>query len=216
MRTSFTFSTTDVWYPRISQMGILTKLSVLVSYIHALNTFNFIHFITRFVNLLEQVNFCSVHIGNGNECVVQHIKYIFYGAYLTTKWSVESKSSTRQIAVTCKCFWEQFTHMFHRKICNLWKIWWQVTSGVIMVKHKQWKTFFNYSDVIKSAMASQITGVSLVCTTVCLGADQRKDQSSALLVFVGGIQRWPVGSPHKGPVTRKKVSFDDVIMCCCC
>ena len=35
-----------------------------------------------------------------------------------------------------------------------------------------------------SAMASQITGVSIVCSTVCSGANQRKHQSSASLVFV--------------------------------
>ena len=28
-----------------------------------------------------------------------------------------------------------------------------------------------------------------------------------------GIHRWPVNSPHKGPVTRKMFLFDDVIMC---
>ena len=27
-----------------------------------------------------------------------------------------------------------------------------------------------------------------------------------------GIHRWPVNSPHKGSVTRKKLPFDDVIM----
>ena len=43
-------------------------------------------------------------------------------------------------------------------------------------------------------------------------ADQRKHQSSAALVFVRGIHRWPVNSPHKGPVTRKMFSFDDVII----
>ena len=32
---------------------------------------------------------------------------------------------------------------------------------------------------------------------------QRKHQTSASLVFVRGIHRWPVNSPHKGPVTRK-------------
>ena len=37
-----------------------------------------------------------------------------------------------------------------------------------------------------SAMAYQITGVSTVYSTVCSGADQRKYQSSAALVFVGG------------------------------
>ena len=30
--------------------------------------------------------------------------------------------------------------------------------------------------------------------------------------FVRGIHRWPVNSPHKGPVTRKMFPFDDVIM----
>ena len=44
------------------------------------------------------------------------------------------------------------------------------------------------------------------------GADRRKDQSSASLAFVRGIHRWPVNSPHKGPITRKKLPFDDVIM----
>ena len=44
------------------------------------------------------------------------------------------------------------------------------------------------------------------------GADQRKHQSSASLALVRGIHRWPVNSPHKWPVTRKKFLFDDVIM----
>ena len=70
----------------------------------------------------------------------------------------------------------------------------------------------HYSDVIMSTMLSQITGVSIVCSTVCSGADQRKHQSSASLAFVRGIHRWPMNSPHKGPVTRKIFPFDDVIM----
>ena len=44
------------------------------------------------------------------------------------------------------------------------------------------------------------------------GAGQRKHQSSASLVFVWGIPRWPVNSPHKRPVTRKMFPFDNVIM----
>ena len=70
----------------------------------------------------------------------------------------------------------------------------------------------HYCDVKTSAMASRITGVPIVCSTVCSGADQRKHQSSAWLAFVRGIQLWPVDSPHNGPVTRKMFSFDDVIM----
>ena len=35
-------------------------------------------------------------------------------------------------------------------------------------------------------------------------ANQRKHQSSASLAFVRGIHRWPVNSPQKWPVTRKR------------
>ena len=70
----------------------------------------------------------------------------------------------------------------------------------------------HYNDVIMSAMASQITGVSTVYSTICSGADQRKYRSSTSLAFVMGIHRWSVNSPHKGPVTRKMFPFGDVIM----
>ena len=45
---------------------------------------------------------------------------------------------------------------------------------------------------ITVTMASQITGVSIVCSPVCSGVDQRKHQSSASLAFVRGIHqcRW--------------------------
>ena len=61
-------------------------------------------------------------------------------------------------------------------------------------------------------MASQITSLTIVYSTVYSGADHRKYQSSASPDFVQGIHRWPVNSPHKGPVTRKLFPFDDVIM----
>ena len=70
----------------------------------------------------------------------------------------------------------------------------------------------HYSDAIMSAMASQITGVTIVYPTVCSGTDQRKHESSASLAFVGGIHRWPVNFLHKGPVTRKMFPFDDDTM----
>ena len=49
----------------------------------------------------------------------------------------------------------------------------------------------HYNDVIMSAMASQITGVPIVRSVVSSGADQRKHQSSASLVFGRGIHRFP-------------------------
>ena len=62
------------------------------------------------------------------------------------------------------------------------------------------------------AMASQITSLTIVYSTVYSDADQRKHQSSASLAFVRGIHRGPVNSSHKWPVTRKMSPFDDVFM----
>ena len=63
-----------------------------------------------------------------------------------------------------------------------------------------------------AAMSSLITSLTIVYSTVYSDADQRKHQSSASLAFVWGIHRGPVDSPHKWPVTRKMLPFDDVIM----
>ena len=62
------------------------------------------------------------------------------------------------------------------------------------------------------AMASQITSLTIVYSTVYSGADQRIHQSSASQTFVRGIHRWPVTSSHKWPVTWKIFPFDDVII----
>ena len=68
------------------------------------------------------------------------------------------------------------------------------------------------NDVIMSAMASQITSLTIVYSTVYSGADQRKHQSSASLAFVRGIHRWPLNSSHKWSVTQNVFPFDEVIM----
>ena len=70
----------------------------------------------------------------------------------------------------------------------------------------------HYDDVIMGPIASQITSLTIVYSTVYSDADQRKHQSSVSLAFVRGIQRGPVNSPHKWPVTRKMFPFHDVIM----
>ena len=70
----------------------------------------------------------------------------------------------------------------------------------------------HYTDVIMGTIASQITSLAIVYSTVYSDAGQTKYQSSASLAFVRGIHRGPVDSPHKGPVTRKMFPFEDVIM----
>ena len=72
-----------------------------------------------------------------------------------------------------------------------------------------------YNDIIMTTMASQITSLAVVYSTVYSDADQRKHQSSASLALCGNSPG-PVNSPHKGPVTRKKFPFDDVIILTYC
>ena len=71
---------------------------------------------------------------------------------------------------------------------------------------------YYYNDVIMSEVASQITSLTIVYSSVYSGADQRKHKSSASPAFVWGIHQWPVNSPHKWPVTRNFFPFDDVIV----
>ena len=93
-------------------------------------------------------------------------------------------------------------------------------NGITLIWLPQmWKTFVwmrlnagHYDDAIIAAMASQITSLTIVYSTVYSGAYQSKHQSSASLAFVWGIHRGPVNSTHKWPVTRKMFPFDDVIM----
>ena len=68
----------------------------------------------------------------------------------------------------------------------------------------------HYCGVIMSTIASQITSLTIVYSTVYSGTGQRKYQSSASLAFVRGIHRGPVNSPHKRPVTWKMSPFDDL------
>ena len=79
------------------------------------------------------------------------------------------------------------------------------------LRHKPDKKDHN-NDVIMNVMASQITSLTIVYSSVFSGAVQTKHQSSASLTFVGGIHLWAVNSPHKGPETRKMFPCDDVII----
>ena len=88
----------------------------------------------------------------------------------------------------------------------------RLNSQCVRTEESQLSEGHQYNDVIMGAMASQITSLTIVYSTVCSGPDQRKHQRSAPLAFVRGIHRSPVTSPHTGLVTRKIFPFDDVIM----
>ena len=86
---------------------------------------------------------------------------------------------------------------------TFWQLWLELLNSVCYDAH--------YSDVIMGAMESQITSLTIVYSTVYSGTDKRKHRSSASLAFERRSHRWPVNSPHKGPVMRKTFPFDDVI-----
>ena len=72
------------------------------------------------------------------------------------------------------------------------------SCDVHVIKCQQCLMTFHYCDVIMSAVASQITSLTIVYSDT----DQRKHQSSASLTFARGIHRSPVNLPHKWPVMR--------------
>ena len=88
----------------------------------------------------------------------------------------------------------------------------EYSHGYVLLLSSHKKVWHHYGDVIMRVIASQITSLVIVYSTVYSDADERKHRSSVSLAFVRGIHRGLVNSPHKWPVTRKKFPFDDVIM----
>ena len=97
---------------------------------------------------------------------------------------------------------------YYLHVTSLWLYKLLVVVLILWVKSK----CPHCSDVIMSAMVSQITGAAIVYSIVCLVTDHGKHLSSASLAFVRGIHRQPVNSPHKEPVTRKMFPFAYIIM----
>ena len=86
-----------------------------------------------------------------------------------------------------------------------WYYWWCLATNAYKIR-------IHYGDVIMSAMGSQISSVSMVCSTLCSGADQRTHWSKHhVLGLCEGISPVTGEFPHKRPLTRKMFSFDDVI-----
>ena len=90
----------------------------------------------------------------------------------------------------------------------------QAKAGLPGLPTKRWylKTINHHSNVMMGAMTSQITGVLIVCSTVCSDADQRDIKAPRHWPLWEEIHRSPVNSPHEGPVMRKMFPFDGVIM----
>ena len=132
------------------------------------------------------------------------------------KWNVHICSEVI-IDVSGECYFtENITFIRYKEAdamrqWNKWTflhVYWQLCWLLASRRHRG----VHCSDVIMGAMAFRITSLSIVYSTVYIGADERKHQSSASLAFVRGIHRWPMNTPHKWPATRKMFPFHDVIM----
>ena len=66
----------------------------------------------------------------------------------------------------------------------------------------------HYNDVIMTTMASEITSLTVVYSTLY----SKKTSNLCVTGLCVGNSPGPVNSPHKGPVTRKMFPFDDDIM----
>ena len=83
-----------------------------------------------------------------------------------------------------------------------WKDYTTAIALVCFLEHRL--VSWHYNDVIMSAMASQITSLTIVYSSVYSDADQRRTSKLRVTsLCVRGIHRWSVNSLHKGPATRK-------------
>ena len=71
----------------------------------------------------------------------------------------------------------------------------------------------HYNDVTVSAVASQITSLPIVYSTVYSRRRSKKTSKLRVTGLCEGNSPLTGEFPHKGPVTRKMFLFDDVIMC---
>ena len=114
-------------------------------------------------------------------------------------------TTTKHSKAKTVCIFLEVYCMRHSTLTNL-HFWWWCRNMPSKINQN------HYNDVLTGAMASQITSLTIVFSTVYLDTDQRKHQISASLAFVWGTHRRRVNFPHKWPVTRKMFPFDDVIM----
>ena len=161
-------------------------------------------------------------ISKGTFEIPHTISYPYIERYdhFLQRWNCERAHLVRVFEMSPRpwCFWQNpslsrilkfITVITVPKSVALWQCWYHGYSNVPEGFMDTSFYLLHWSDIIMGAMASQITSVSIVYSTVCSGEDQRKHQSFASLAFLREIHRWTVN--HKGPMTRKMFPLDDVI-----
>ena len=110
-------------------------------------------------------------------------------------WNLSSARLIKYPLVFCCCLVSvSLIHTFQYYVMAMEQ--WNYSSITSQGILKNAGKIVHYNDVIMGLMASQITSLTIVYSTIYSAADQRKHQSSTSLAFVRN-------SPHKWPVTRK-------------
>ena len=117
-----------------------------------------------------------------------HIRCLAHFTQKRRKFNLTNAEYFRQnIGTHFSTFIVPFLHICPLLPVYVFEILFQQTQE--LVKFEQWHHVCHYIDVIMTTMASQITSLTIVYSTVYSDADQRKHQSSASLAFVWGIHR---------------------------
>ena len=143
-----------------------------------------------------------------------------HGVHVTSLQCPEYHNENTTQSWTFSNMWSKAGHVHCKRppcVLIVLEILCSSTTLTLMLTLCAWCIFHvHYNDDIMGGIASQITSLTIIYSTVYSVAVQRKHKSSATLAFVGEIHRWPVNSPHKWPVTPKMFYFDDVIMAWLC
>ena len=92
------------------------------------------------------------------------------------------------------CIWKCWLPSCHSLNVLTVEVWWYLTSAIQLF----WVMLFNQRKQIRNHWWS--------------GQHKRNIKALCYWPFVRGIHRWPVDSPHKGPVMRKMFQCCDIIM----
>ena len=171
-------------------------------------SFNIWSIVRRFVRSKISIHIYkgTIPLKNGRGCWERcHDVIMFMLCFWCREW-ILCHVCTHSLLSTMSCTWLLISSLviFLPDLCGMrCRYGWTDETVHNETKHLR--------DVIMSSMASQIPGVSVVCSTICSGVDKKTSKS---LAFVREIHQWQVDSRHKGPITRKMFPFDDVIMKC--
>ena len=125
---------------------------------------------------------------------------IFPGRALSATASIPKADNRKTLKAVSNERWCRHTICWYRSNFQegqIYIVYWHWLSGywpcyLGMFRSERKNGYYHYGDAIMSTMASQVTSLTIVYSTVYSGADQR--------------------SHHKGLVTRKMFPFYDVIM----